>query len=692
MRANGLTYGFAALLLALAVGVIIPLPPFVLDALLALYIIGCGIVMLVSVSIVDPLEFAAFAPALLVALFFRIMLEISATRLILLQGDVPGGAGDLIPAFGHFVVGGNLIVGIVVFAIFITVQFIVIASGSQRVAEVAARFTLDAMPGKQMAIDAELHAGVLDQAGAQAKRKHVEQEADFYGAMDGAGKFVKNDAVAGLIIVACNLVGGIAVGLFYHGMAPGEAVSTYAILTIGNALATTLPSFMLSIAMGMMVTRVSATGSLGSDLASQLLARPDVLRTAAGLSLALAIFPGMPHVAFGTLGVGLLLLASRASRKTATDLKASESGAASKKRSEARRPESALGLVGVDVMSIEFGADCCGILAGENGEMLLDRISEVRRAIATETGVVIPGVRLRDDQMRPPASYAIRVRDEAVASGTIRPTELMAVGRLDVLATIEGEVAREPVYGLPGKWIPVETREAVQARGALVFDPISIVGSHLSEIARQRAWQIFGRQELHTLVEHLKRSVPVVMKDVGTDVLPIGVLHKAMTTLLRERVWPRDPIATIEAMLEAAASSRDPRDLADAARKVLVGPMLRRRNVKELSVLMFEPGFERRLTAEWSSLDGFDLKLAVLVRDEIDAYVKSMPPGRAALVCANGFRRLLSDLLARFEISVDVFAFAELPGEIAIKPLRVVDDPAESAVVAMESRTLATSV
>ena len=672
---SAITYGFAGLLVALALGIIVPLPPFMLDALLSLYIVGCGLVMLVSVTVAEPLEFAAFAPALLVALFFRLLLELSATRLILLQGHEPGGVGHLIPAFGNMVVGGNLVVGLIVFAIFITVQFIVIASGSQRVAEVAARFTLDAMPGKQMAIDAEVHAGVLDQEGAKRKRERVQKEADFYGAMDGAGKFVKNDAIAALIIVACNLVGGVAIGLFYHGLSVPAALQTYAILSIGNALATTLPAFMLSIAMGMMVTRVAADGSLGMDLATQLLDRPDVMRSAAVLSFVLALLPPMPHVAFALLGAGLLVLAAYAGKRKSARLGESERQAASKKKTDARRPETALGLVGVDAVAIEFGADVCGILQGENGEAMLDRVSEVRRAVAGETGIVIPGVRLRDDQMRDPGTYAIRVRDEVVATGGLRTKELLAVARADVLATIEGELVRDPVYGLPSKWIAVEAREAVQARGALVFDPISIVGSHLAEIARQRAWQIFGRQELHTLLEHLKKSVPIVVKDVGTDLLPFATLHKTLTMLLRERVWPRDPVATIEAILEAAATSRDPRDLADETRKVLVAPMLRRRNLKELGVLMFEPDFEKRLSAEWNGIDGFDPALALHVRERIEAYARTVPPGRATILCTTAFRRTLSDLLARFNISIDVFAFSELPSEITVKPATIVGPP-----------------
>ncbi|MGH7750732.1 MAG: FHIPEP family type III secretion protein, partial [Candidatus Dormibacteria bacterium] len=275
------TYAFAGIVLGIVGILVVPLPPFVLDVLLAINMLGAGIVLLLSITLADPLEFAAFAPALLIATLFRLALDVSATRLILVHGNLEGGVGSIIPAFGALVVGGNLVVGLIVFAILITIQFIVIASGSQRVAEVAARFTLDAMPGKQMAIDAEVHAGLLDAEGARRKRALVQREADFYGAMDGAGKFVKGDAIAALVIVALNLVGGVVVGVAYDGLGPLDALNTFAILSIGNALVTTLPAFLLSTSMGLMVTRVAGDGSLGADLAAQVFARPGVLRAAA---------------------------------------------------------------------------------------------------------------------------------------------------------------------------------------------------------------------------------------------------------------------------------------------------------------------------------------------------------------------------------------------------------------------------
>jgi flagellar biosynthesis protein FlhA len=408
--------------------------------------------------------------------------------------------------------------------------------------------------------------------------------------------------------------------------------------------------------------------------------RPDVMRSAAGLAFLLAAFPPMPHAAFAILGAGLLLLARHATRQKSAKDEAAKIGAASAERSNARRPETALGLVGVEALSVEFGADLVGMLQGENGEALLDRISEVRRAVANETGIVIPGVRLRDDQMRDPGTYGIRVRDELVGSGVLRTKELLAVARADILATVDGEASLDPVYGLPAKWIPIADREAATARGALVFDPISIVGSHVAEVARMRAAQLFGRQELHTLIEHLKKTVPVICAEIGTEQLPSPTLHKVFSILLRERVWPRDPVATLEAILEASATSRDPRDLADAARKILVPPMLRRRNLGELQVIMFDPEFEKRMSAEWNHGDAPDPQLALYVRERIESYARTMPAGRATVLCTSLFRRTLSEMLSRFNLTAEVFAFSELPGELNVKPLTIIGAPGLQAV------------
>jgi flagellar biosynthesis protein FlhA len=682
---NRLTSAFAVAVLGVVAILIVPLPPAVLDVLLALNVFGSSLILLVSLRVEEPLEFSAFAPTLLLATLFRLALDVSATRLILTQGHEPGGVGALIPAFGQFVVRGNVVVGLIVFAILIIIQFVVIASGAQRVAEVCARFTLDAMPGKQMAIDADLHAGLLDADVARRKRARVQREADFYAAMDGAGKFVKGDAIAALAIVALNLVGGIAVGTLYHAMAPVEAIETFAILSIGNALLTTLPAFLISTAMGLMVTRVAGDGALGVDLAVQLLARPDVLRVAAALVFALAFVPSFPGPLFASLGVvafGGAFLADR--RRRRLDLEA-QAAHERRRREAVRRPETAFGLVGVDALAIDVGAELYSLLVPPNSEALLDRVADVRRALAAETGIVIPGVRLRDDPLRDPRTYALRVRDRAVAQGIVRLDRLVAVGAADVLARVGGEPAVEPVYGLDARWIPSDERERAQQAGALTFDAISIVGSHLAEIARTHAAELFGRQEFQTLVEHLRASVPSVVKDVGTELLPVAAAHRAFVHLLRERAWPRDPIAVFETLVDAAAATRDPRELAEAGRRAIVPQQLRRDAVARLRPLIFAPEFEAELARMWSH-DGRlapDPATALHVRETIARYAADPANAPPAVVVTAALRPLLAEFLERSAPGTAIYAYAELPPEIALEPAAILSPPTIGAPVAL---------
>ena len=668
-------YLFASLLLAVVGILIVPLPPWLLDVLLGVNVFASALVLLLAVTVEDPLEFSAFAPALLVATLFRLSLDVSATRLILTQGAAPGAVGAIIPAFGEFVVHGNLVVGIIVFAILVTIQFVVIASGSQRVAEVAARFTLDAMPGKQMAIDADVHAGLLDADTARRKRAAVQREADFYGAMDGAGKFVKGDAVAALVIVALNLVGGIVVGMAYHGLSPLDAINTFALLSIGNALVTTLPAFLISTAMGMMVTRVASDGALGADLAAQLFARPDVLRSAGGLLLVLAFVPALPRPVFLILGCSAFALAEvavRNKRRRDNEVKGASERA---KRQAMRRPELALGLVGVDALSIDVGSDIAQLLAPPLADALLDRVGEVRRALASEIGIVVPGVRLRDDLARDGHSYAIRVRDRVAGDGRLNLERLLAVADESVLARLGYGIEAEPVYGLPSSWITPNERDRVTTAGALVFDPISVIGSHLAEVVRRHASELVGRQELQTLLEHLRATVPALVKEVGTDALPLGHLHKAFVHLLRECAWPRDPVAVLQAMLEAP--SREPRDLAEAARRAIVPDLLRRRGITRLEPLLLDPEYERELMRAWTfggSETVADPKQALYLRERVERYAAQVPRERAAIVCTAALRPVLADLLLRSGIRVEVLGYGELPPELPLAPAEIVSE------------------
>jgi flagellar biosynthesis protein FlhA len=676
-----ITYAFAGIVLSLVGILVVPLPPFVLDALLACNIIGSGIVLLLAITVGEPLEFAAFAPALLIATLFRLSLDVSATRLILTQGHVEGGVGEIIPAFGTLVVHGSLVVGLIVFAILVTIQFIVIASGSQRVAEVAARFTLDAMPGKQMAIDAEVHAGVLDAEGARRKRAFVQKEADFYGAMDGAGKFVKGDAIAALVIVVLNLIGGVVVGVAYHDMNPLDALNTFAILSIGNALVTTLPAFLLSISMGLMVTRVAGNGSLGVDIASQIFERPDVLRAAGAFALALALVPALPHGPFAVIGALLFGCAQLGRKRQLARRDAHLCAQESARRAAVRRPEMALGLVGVDALAIDVGLDLGALLLPPLADALLDRIGEVRRTIAGDIGLVMPGVRLRDDLSRDAATYAIRVRDTLAGEGRLRLDSLLAVADEEILERFAGERVREPVYGMAATWIPTAQREFAAANGALVFDPISILGSHLAEIARSHAAELLGRQELHTLIEHLRASVPSLVKELGSDALPLATVHRVFETLLRDRVWPRDTIATLEALIDAAQTTRDPRDLIEAVRRRLVPAHLRRRSSRILEPLIVEPEFEAELLAwlvEGALAPHPDT--ALHVRAVVAGYLARVARERAALVCTASLRPALADFLRRFGLRIDVYAFAELPPELELRPSLVLERPTIKAL------------
>jgi flagellar biosynthesis protein FlhA len=679
---NGkLTSAFAFGVLGIVAILIVPLPPLALDALLALNIFGSALVLLLTLRVEEPLEFSAFAPSLLLATLFRLSLDVSATRLILTQGHLEGGVGAIIPAFGQFVVSGNIVVGLIVFAILIIIQFIVIATGAQRVAEVCARFTLDAMPGKQMAIDADVHAGVLDAEGARRKRARVQREADFYAAMDGAGKFVKGDAIAALVIVALNLAGGIVVGVAYHGLSPADAFGTFALLSIGNALVTTLPAFLISTAMGMMVTRVAGDGALGTDLARQLIGRPEVLRSAAVLVTLLGFVPALPAPLF--IGIGACAFAgAHLAQKRNTRIAAQANAAAEQARKVAiRRPEMALALVGVDALSIDVGSDLYALLAPPNAEALLDRIADVRRALAAELGIVIPGVRLRDDGVRDPRTYAIRVRDRVAGEGIVRLDLLIAVGRPATLALLGGEETVEPVYGLPAKWLDYSERDKATQAGALTFDAISIVGSHLSEIVRRHAAELLGRQEFHTLIEHLRVSVPSVVKDIGGDVLPIAAAHRVFTHLLKERVWPRDPIAIFETILDAAVSSRDPRELSEAARRVVVPQQFRRDGIRRIRPLIFAPQFESELARMWSPGGGLapDPATALHVRARITGYLDDPVSGPHAIVATAALRPLLAEFFEQTALSIDVFSYTEIPSDVMLEPAGIIDAPSPRA-------------
>jgi len=562
----------AVAVLAVIAMLVVPLPTPLLDGLLAFDVMGAAVILVVAISLRDPLELAAFPTLLLVATLFRLSLDVSATRLILTQGDVPGGVGSVIPAFGAFVMRGNLIVGVLLFAILITVQLVVVANGAQRVAEVAARFTLDGMPGKQMAIDADLHAGLIDAPAARARRKTVQAEADFYGAMDGAGKFVRGDAIAALVIVAVNAVGGIAIGTLMKQLDVAGAAQTYLILSVGNALATTIPAFLLSTAMGVIVTRASSGETLGIDVARQLTAHPSALRTVGLAMLALALVPGLPHLAFGALGALGVAGGYAAQQANERRRRAQLSDEMRRRQARSRDPDHAVALLGVEQLAVTVGESLLSLLDEPAGSALLQRIAAVRRALALELGVVLPGVSVRDDLSLPTRGFAVRVRERVVATAELHPDRALALGTPQAVSRLPGESIQDPATGLPARWLPagMAQRERAHDRaGVIVVDPIAVIASTLGGAARSHAAALLGRQEVQTLVDHVRATHPAVVKGVIPELASLGLVQRVLAHLLRESVSIRDLVAIFETIADEIETTKDAGAIGEAARRRL---------------------------------------------------------------------------------------------------------------------------
>ncbi|HWJ09694.1 MAG TPA: flagellar biosynthesis protein FlhA, partial [Nocardioides sp.] len=546
----------------IVVMLVVPLPAMLLDLLIALNITGALLVLMVAMFIHKPLEFAAFPSVILVLTLFRLALNVSATRLVLLDGY----AGKVIDTFGHFVVGGSLIVGLIVFSILLVIQFVVITNGAGRVAEVGARFTLDAMPGKQMAIDADLNSGLIDEEQARRRRAEVHAEADFHGAMDGASKFVKGDAIAAIVITLVNLLGGFAIGVAQYGMPFGEAINTYSLLSIGDGLVSQVPALLLSVATGLIVTRSVADSDMGSDIVGQIFARKMPLRVAGFGALALCIIPGLPKLPFLVAGGAMLLAASRIDESAEST--ATEGSAAGAELVESPdSPEALAAEIRVDPLGLELSADLIDLVDTRTGGDLLDRVKALRRKVAGELGIVIPPVRTRDNLELPPSTYAITLFGSEVARGEAPRGTVLAIG--DFLGSLPGTPTQEPVFGLEAKWIPAELRHQAEIGGATVVDRASVVTTHLSEVVHHHASRLLGREDVRLLTDIVKRSHPVVIEELTPTQLPLGDVQRVLRSLLEERIPIRDLVSIFEALSVRASVSKDHDGLVDAARAAL---------------------------------------------------------------------------------------------------------------------------
>ena len=655
-----LAFGLVAVLATL----IIPLPTIVLDMLLATSISLSIGVLIVTLSSTEPLELSTFPSLLLFVTLFRLSLNVASTRLILLQAD----AGKIIQTFGSFVAGGSFVVGLVVFLILVIIQFIVITKGAERISEVSARFTLDAMPGKQMAIDADLNAGTITETQANERRSKIVRESEFYGAMDGASKFIRGDAKAGLIITAINVVGGIAMG-YANGMGIGEAVRTYSILSIGDGLVSQIPSVIISLSSGFLVTKTSSRFSVGQDLSNQFLRTGQPLTTASLIIAGMALVPGMPKLPFLVLAGGAAIIG----RATVQAEKAKKAQPTTPKKKAEKEPVE--DLLDVDRVSVHVGVRLIGMVDPRKSNTIFDRIGALRRQFVQQLGIVIPLVRLRDDLNLEPNAYEIRLSEVTVAKGVLEPEMFLAMDPGGVQQPVKGIKTQEPVYGLPALWIPPAKKEAAELNGYTVIDPESVFITHLSETLKRHADELLSREDVQMLIDRLRKNQPSLVGEVvGTEgEVSVGLLQRVLRNLLRSGVPIRELTAILESLAESASKTKNAVTLTEIVRKSLSRTITEQHRdaTGTITAITFAPACEHALTSTLRS-EGGELLLNApaevameLSRRIAEAWKSAMDQGRdrVVLLCDARLRAPLAQMLSRTLPMLPVIAYDEIvPG------------------------------
>ncbi len=664
-------------LVAIVLLMVVPVSPRVLDVLLAANITLAILIMVGTIFLKDSLDFAIFPSLLLITTMARLALNVSSTRLILLNGD----AGKVIETFGSYVVGGSIVVGLVVFLILIVIQFVVITNGSTRVAEVGARFTLDAMPGKQMAIDADLASGLIDENQAREARKRIAAEADFYGAMDGASKFVKGDAIASLIIVAINLIGGLAIGMASLGLSFGDAVNQYVLLSVGDGLVSQIPALLISISTGLLVTRVGTETDMGEQIGIQLFGSRRALIYAAVAVAGLAMLPGFPKLPFFAVAGVLYLVAARRSDDD-HEAAADADDETPRLSLDPEEPEAIIGEMRIEPLELRLSYDILDLIDAAKGGDLLERVRALRHQIALELGIVMPLVRTRDDASLPPSTYSIVLRGTEVGRGLAPRDQILAlpIDAGSELRGLGGIETVEPVFGLPAFWVPESARATAAATGATVVDRASVLVTHLAEVVRTNAPSLLSRQDVQRLVEGLRFEEPVLANEVGTEFLPLSLLHEVLRGLLADRVSIRDLSPIVEAVAAKAHETRNVEQLVAAAR-VAVGRAIVTGIARDgkLGVITLEPGLEAGLhesirDADGTSLLAIDANRLIGLQREIercatDAARQDVP---AAIVCGSALRGPLQRTVTSMSIDLAVLAYPELPPDIELIAVGVI--------------------
>ncbi len=666
----------AVALITIVIMMIIPLPTLILDLLLSLNITLGLVIVMVAVYTVNPLEFSVFPSLLLITTLFRLALNVSSTRLILLDGY----AGDVILAFGNFVVGGNAVIGFIIFVVLIIIQFIVITRGAERVAEVAARFTLDAMPGKQMSIDADLNAGLISDADARQRRKNIQQEADFYGAMDGASKFVKGDAIAAIIIIIINIVGGFVIGMWQRNMEILQALQSYTLLTVGEGLVNQIPALLISTATGIVVTRAASESNLGHDLASQIFANSRVFFIVSGVLLLLGFVPGLPGIPFLSLGIILFFIGYTLHKNVRSVAQQEIDNQEEKEKEEVRKPENIVSLLQVDPMELEIGYSLIPMVDVGQGGDLLDRVVMIRRQCALEMGLVVPTIRIRDNIQLKPNVYVIKLKGIEIAKGELLLDHYMAMNPGTVFEEMTGIETVEPAFGLPALWIQEANREQAELAGYTVVDPVSVLATHLTEVIKTFAAEILGRQETQTLLDGVKQHNAALVDELTPNLLSVGDIQKVLANLLRERISIRDMVTILSTLCDYATLSKDAELLSEYVRHALARQISRQYAPNDtLACLTIDPQLENKISSsvqrtERGSFVALDPNtMQVLIRNLNTELQKLTNMGYQPLILASPAVRLyFRKLTERVAPTLTVLSYAELEPKVEVQALGMV--------------------
>ena len=680
---------FIVILLAM---MILPLPAFVLDVFFSFNIALSVIVLLTALYTVKPLDFMAFPAILLISTMLRLALNVASTRIVLTEGHTGGAAaGKVVEAFGHFLIGGNFTVGIVVFVILTIINFTVVTKGAGRIAEVGARFALDAMPGKQMAIDADLNAGLIGEADARKRRNEVAQEAEFYGAMDGASKYVKGDAVAGIMITLINVIGGLIVGMVQHDLAAGQAAETYTLLAIGDGLVAQIPSLIISIAAGMVVSRVANEDDISSQVTNQLFARPEALYITGGIIFALGVIPGMPNLIFLLLGSALIgggwLIAKRKKEGPAKEAAAAEAAATAAAGGAAATPAESeeatwQDVMAVDTLGLEVGYRLIPLVDKTQGGELLKRIKGIRKKFAQEVGFLAPPVHIRDNLELKPSAYRITLKGVEVGTGEAINGQFLAINPGMASGTLPGLVTTDPAFGLPATWIDASLRDEAQSLGYTVVDAGTVVATHLNHLITTHASELLGRMEVQDLLDHLAKGAPKLVEDLVPKVVSLSTLQKVLQNLLVEGVHIRDMRTIIECLSEYAGQTQDPNELTAMVRVALGRAIVQQLfpGTNELSVMTLDNRLERLLMqAMGAGGDGTGIEPGLadtIAQQAANAAAQQEQMGLSpVLLVPAPLRVLLSRFLRRAVPQLKVLSHNEIPETKTIRVTSLVGVP-----------------